>query len=128
MTVSPTTIGMPWHAHVRDWWDRPGVGHVTFEGLLADPVEEMVRALRPPPASSPTGTWSSWRCSRHDFSTVSRPQVRAGGPRCLPPQGRGRATGATTSPARRARSSTPTPANELVDFGYATDRTWFEGL
>ena len=34
---APAITGeLPWHEHVRDWWDRPNVYHVTYEDLISD--------------------------------------------------------------------------------------------
>lgn len=30
------TRQMPWHEHVESWWDKPRVGYVSYEELLAD--------------------------------------------------------------------------------------------
>lgn len=127
MTVAPTTAGTPWHAHVRDWWDRPGVGHVTFEGLLADPVNEMVQALRAASGEEPRRDLVELAVQRHDFSNSA-----------------GRSSGEEDRRAFRRKGASGDWRNhftreagevfdsyagdELVEFGYADDRTWFESL
>ena len=127
MKVAPTTEGIPWHAHVRDWWDRPGVGHVSFEGLLTDPIEEMVQAIKAASGEEPSRDLVELAVKRHDFSNSA-----------------GRASGQEDRAAFRRKGASGDWRNhftreagevfdsyagdDLVEFGYADDRTWFHDL
>lgn len=127
MTVAPTTVGVPWHAHVKDWWERPNVGHVTFEGLLNDPVEEMVQALRAASGEEPRRDLVELAAKRHDFSNSA-----------------GRSTGEEDRRAFRRKGASGDWRNHftreaaevfdsfagdaLIEFGYADDRAWFHDL
>jgi hypothetical protein len=126
MTVSPTTVGTPWHVHVRDWWGRPGVGHVSFEGLHEDPVTEMMKALTDAGAE-PDQDLVELAVRRHDFS---RSAGRAAGQE---DRGSFRRKGVSgdwrnhfTPEAGEVFDSYAGDA--LVELGYETDRDWFRSL
>lgn len=126
MTVAPTTHGIPWHAHVRDWWDRSGVGHVSFEGLLEEPVGEMLQALKAAGAD-PDPEMVELAVQRHDFS---RTAGRKSGQEDRASFRRKGAAGDWRSHFTREAGEVfdSFAGNDLVDFGYATDRTWFHDL
>lgn len=127
MTVSPTTVGVPWHAHVRDWWGRPGVGHVRFEGLLEDPVEEMVQALAAASGEEPRRDLVELAVRRHDFSNTAG---RSSGEEDRASFRRKGAAGDWRNHFTREAGEVfdSFAGDELVEFGYATDRTWFRDL
>jgi len=127
MTVAPTTIGVPWHAHVRDWWGRPGVGHVSFEGLLEDPVGSMVRALADASGNEPDRELVELAVRRHDFSKsagrTSGEEDRAAFRR------KGAAGDWRAHFTREAAEVFDAHAgDELVEFGYEPDRAWVHSL
>jgi hypothetical protein len=127
MTVAPTTHGVAWQQHVRDWWDRPGVGHVSFEGLLDDAVGEMVRALTDASGQEPDRELVELAVRRHDFSKsagrTSGEEDRAAFRR------KGSAGDWRTHFTREAGEAFDSYAGaDLVDFGYADDRSWFHDL
>ena len=37
--------GLAWHQHVADWRRRPGIVQISYEGLLADPVDHLSSAM-----------------------------------------------------------------------------------
>jgi hypothetical protein len=127
MTVSPTTHGVTWQQHVRDWWDRPRVGHVTYEGLHEDPVGSMCKALAEASGEEPDRELVELAVRRHDFSRSA-----------------GRTTGEEDRRSFRRKGAAGDWRNhftreagevfdsfagdDLVDFGYATDRTWWQDL
>jgi hypothetical protein len=126
MTVSPTTVGTPWHVHVRDWWDRPGVGHVSFEGLHTNPVDEMVRALATAGAE-PDREMVELAVRRHDFSRSAGRQAGQ------EDRGSFRRKGASgdwrNHFTRQAAEVFDSYAGDaLIDFGYETDRSWVASL
>jgi len=69
MTVAPTTHGITWQQHVGDWWDRPRVGHVTYEGLLTDPVAELAGALEAASGRAPDPDALQLAAARHSFAS-----------------------------------------------------------
>lgn len=127
MTVSPTTIGVPWHVHVRDWWGRPGVGQVSYEGLHANPVDEMVQALAAASGVEPDRELVELAVKRHDFSKsagrTAGQEDRAAFRR------KGAAGDWREHFTRQAGEVFDAYAGaELIEFGYAEDRDWFKNL
>lgn len=126
MTVSPTTVGTPWHVHVRDWWERPGVGHVSFEGLHSNPVDEMVKALTDAGAG-PERELVELAVRRHDFSRSAGRKVGQEDRGSFRRKGEsGDWRNHFTKEAGEVFDSYAGAA--LVDFGYETDRDWFRTL
>jgi hypothetical protein len=127
MTVAPTTIGVPWNAHVRDWWDRPNVGHVSYEGLLADPVESMMTALAQASGDEPDRELVELAVRRHDFSKTAG---RSSGQEDRAAFRRKGAAGDWRAHFTREAGEVfdSFAGADLVDFGYAEDRDWFRDL
>lgn len=127
MTVAPTTIGVSWQAHVRDWWDRNDVGHVTYEGLQDDPVGSMVRALADASGQELDPEVVELAVRRHAFSkTAGR---KAGHEDRSNFWRKGISGDWRAHFTREAGETFDSFAGEaLIEFGYATDRAWFHEL
>ncbi|QYJ03939.1 sulfotransferase domain-containing protein [Nocardioides panacisoli] len=127
MTVAPTTHGVTWQQHVRDWWDRPGVGHVSFEGLHADPVEEVTRAIGAACGTEPDRDLVQLAVDRHDFARAAGRRSGEEDRRAFRRQG---AAGDWRRHFTREAGEVfdSFAGADLVDFGYADDRHWYADL
>lgn len=127
MTESPTTRGITWQDHIRDWWDRPQVGHVSYEGLLSDPVEELSRAIKDASGSEPKREAVELAVRRHAFSSeTGRKQGEENRGSFLRKGVAGDWREHFTAEAGEAFDSYAGP--DLIDFGYESDRDWFRTL
>ena len=127
MTVAPTMHGITWQESVRDWWDRPRVGHVTYEGLLIDPVEELSRAFKDASGAEPTREAIELAVRRHAFS--SETGRKAGEENRDSFLRKGMAGDWQQHFTREAGEAFDSYAGaDLVDFGYESDRDWFRAL
>jgi len=126
MTVAPTTHGITWQAHIRDWWDRPRVGHVTYEGLLRDTAAELAQGLARA-GDEPDGELVELAARRHSFA---RESGRKAGEEDRSSFLRKGVSGEwRTHFTREAGEAFDSFAGQdLIDFGYETDRRWFESL
>jgi hypothetical protein len=127
MTAAPTTHGVTWQQHIRDWWDRPRVGHVTYERLLQDPATELAQALTIASGHPPDSDALSLAVTRHSFARESGRK----------PGHEDRAEFLRKGVAGDWREHFTREAGEvfdayagadLVDFGYESDRDWFSKL
>lgn len=127
MTAAPTTHGITWQQHIRDWWDRPRVGHVTYERLLQDPATELTQALTIASGHAPDPDAVRLAVARHSFAHESGRK----------PGHEDRADFLRKGVAGDWREHFTREAGEafdayagadLIDFGYESDRDWFSKL
>ena len=120
------SAGLPWHQHVADWWGRPGVAQVSYEGLLAEPATELAGAMDtmtggsdPEVAELATRRWSfalasGRRAGQEDRGSFLRKGVAGDWRTHFGPES-GEVFDAAAGDA-------------LVELGYADDRDWWRGL
>ncbi|MBW8751470.1 MAG: sulfotransferase domain-containing protein [Propionibacteriales bacterium] len=127
MTVAPTTHGVSWQQHVRDWWGRPGVGHVSYEGLLEDAAGSMLTALTEASGEEPDHELVELAVRRHDFSKTAGRTSGEEDRRAFRRKG---AAGDWRAHFTREAGEVfdSFAGDELVEFGYEADRTWFDAL
>jgi hypothetical protein len=127
MTVAPTTHGITWQDHIRDWWGKPHVGHVSYEDLLADPAETMFQGLAAASGNEPDRELIELAVRRHQFN---RETGRSSG-------AENRGSFMRKGVAGDWRTHFNKEAGEifdsyagadLVEFGYETGRDWFHSL
>lgn len=127
MTVAPTTHGITWQDHIRDWWDRPHVGHVSYEGLLSDPVDTLYDALAAAAGEEPDREVVELAVRRHQFK---RETGRAPGEENLGSFNRKGVAGDWRShfTAEAGEVFDSYAGADLVEFGYETGRDWYRDL
>lgn len=127
MEVAPTTHGVTWQAHLLDWWDRPRVGHVSYEALLADPAPELARALGDASGVVPDLETVELSTRRHAFT---RDAGRKAGVEDRGSFLRKGVSGDWRNHFTRDAGEVfdAFAGAELVKFGYAEDRDWFREL
>lgn len=127
MTEAPTTHGVTWQQHIRDWWERPAVGHVSYEGLLADPVEELSRGLAQASGEEPDRELVELAVRRHRFTNEAGRKAGA----------ENRGSFMRKGVAGDWREHFTPEAGEvfdayagadLIEFGYETGRDWYRDL
>jgi hypothetical protein len=126
MTAPRASYGLPWHEHVADWWDRPRVGHVSYEGLLEDPVPELMQAMETMTGSADetladlaTRRWEFALASGRKAGTEDRGNFLR----------KGVAGDWRTHFCREAGEVFDSFAGAaLVELGYAEDRSWWREL
>ena len=125
--TSPLASPLPWQKHVADWWGRPGVSQVSYEGLLADPETELRRVVHELTGADPGSAVVAAAVRRYAFQHAS---------------GRAAGTEDRSSFLRKGvagdwRNHFTREAGEvfdhyageqLVELGYADDHTWFHAL
>lgn len=127
MTVAPTTHGVTWHQHVQDWWDRPNVGHVTYEELLSDPAPALQRAIGDACGQPPDLEVAELAARRHAFARDAGRQPGEENRGSFLRKGvSGDWPNYFTSEAGEVFDSFA--GTELVKFGYAEDRDWYRSL
>lgn len=123
MTVAPTTHGITWQQHVRDWWDRPGVGHVSYEGLLKDAATELGAGLVQATGREFDPRVLDLAAERHNFTRMSgRNRGEENRENFLRKGVAGDWRAHFTREAAEAFDHFAGDA--LVDFGYESDRSW----
>lgn len=127
MGEAPFTKGLAWHQHIDDWWDRPRVGHVTYEELQADTASTLARGLSTASGEPFDLELAEIAARRYDFSRA------AGRRQGQEDRGSFHRKGIVgdwrnhfTAEAGEVFDSYAGDA--LVEFGYEADRDWFRSL
>lgn len=126
LTSPRGSYGLAWHQHVADWWDRPRVGHVSYENLLADPVAELASAM-----TTVTGRFdpviADLSVQRWAFAVAAG---RTAGVEDRQSSLRKGISGDWRSHFGRDAGEVFDAAagDALVELGYADDRSWWRGL
>jgi Sulfotransferase domain len=127
MTVAPTTHGVTWQQHIRDWWEKPQVGHVSYENLLSDPVPELAQAIEKASGKEADRRLIEIAVQRHAFA--SETGRKAGQENRDSFLRKGIAGDWVEHFSREAGEVFDQFAGQdLIDFGYATDREWWKQL
>ncbi|WP_081416371.1 sulfotransferase domain-containing protein [Arthrobacter castelli] len=118
--------GLAWHQHVSDWWQRPGVAHVSYEELLADPVPAVMRLTNELTGSADDNI-ARLAAERWSFATAA--QRKPGQEDRSSFMRKGVAGDWSNYFSREAGEVFDSFAGaELVEFGYASDRDWYLNL
>lgn len=127
MTVAPTTHGVTWQDHIRDWWERPGVGHVSYEELLTDPVDTLYKAMHQASPAAPDRDLVELAVERHRFA---RETGRSGGAENRNSFQRKGVAGDWRAHFTReaAEAFDAFAGQDLIDFGYESGRDWYDEL
>lgn len=127
MTVAPTTHGVTWQQHLVDWWERPNVGHVSYEALLTNPAPELARALLDASGVRPDDEAVELATRRHAFK---RDAGRKAGEENRGSFLRKGVSGDWRNhfPREAGEAFDSFAGAELVQFGYADDRDWYRDL
>jgi hypothetical protein len=123
MTEAPTTQGITWQDHIRDWWERPGVGHVTYEQLLADPADHLYSAMQLASPDGPSRELVELAVERHKF--VRETGRTSGTENRNSFKRKGASEDWRNHFTREAAETFDSYAGQaLIDFGYEPDRSW----
>lgn len=127
MTVAPTTRGVTWQDHIRAWWDQPNVGHVSYENLLVDGVNELSQAIEKAQGTPVDRRLVELAVERHAFKTETG---RAAGEEHRGSFLRKGIAGDWVEHFSREAGEVfdQFAGQDLVDFGYEADRTWWHQL
>jgi hypothetical protein len=127
MTVAPTTRGVTWQDHIRAWWDQPNVGHVSYENLLVDGVNELSQAIEKAQGKPVDCRLVELAVERHAFKTETG---RAAGEEHRGSFLRKGIAGDWVEHFSREAGEVfdQFAGQDLVDFGYESDRTWWHQL
>jgi len=116
---------MRWHEHIRDWVDRPRVTHVTYEGLHADGVNELLRIMEGL-GVEPDRKIAGLAVDRWSMTTTTR---RNGQEDRTSFQRKGVAGDWVNHFNRQAGEVFDSATGDaLVEFGYEVSRDWYRDL